>query len=57
MYVRCIKAFGTSVPGDLALIPDGARMDPAYWEVVTPVPPPDPPKPAAPAAAFPAKEM
>ena len=54
MQVRCVKAFGTSVPGDVAEVPDGAAADPQHWEPVTAPPPPaDPPKAAA---AFPAKE-
>ena len=53
MQVRCVRAFGASVPGDLAEIPDGAVVDPEHWEPVTAAPAADPPKPAA---AFPAKE-
>lgn len=56
MQVRCVRAFGASVPGDLAEVPDGASVDPEHWEPVTaPTPPADPPQPPAPAVpAFPA---
>lgn len=62
MQVVCVKAFGMAKPGDLAEVPDGARMDPAYWAAVpgpgpdeaetpeTPETPPEPPSPVAPAA-------
>ena len=49
MQVRCVKAFGRHVPGDLAEVPDGASVDPAHWEPVTP-PPPAPAVPALPGA-------
>jgi hypothetical protein len=35
VQVRCIKPFGTSVPGDLAEVPDGAAFSPEYWEPAT----------------------
>ena len=58
MQVRCVRAFGTSVPGDLAEVPDGAAVDPEHWEPATPPPPPaDPPPPDVPppaALSFPA---
>ena len=56
MQVKCIKAFGLSVPGDVAEVPDGAAVDPEHWEPVT-APAADPPEPAPAAPAFPAKEM
>lgn len=52
MQVRCVRAFGTAVPGDVAEVPDGAAVDPFHWEPVTP--PPDPAPAAAAAASFPA---
>lgn len=49
MQVRCIKAFGTSVPGDVADVPDGAAVDPEHWEIIAPAPAaPASPVPAAP---------
>ena len=51
MQVRCIRAFGLAKPGDLAEVPDGARMDPAYWEVIPDEPPPAPAPAPAPSAA------
>lgn len=48
MQVRCIKAFGTSVPGDVVEVPDGAATDPEHWAPVTG--PAVPAVPAAPAA-------
>lgn len=47
MQVRCVKAFGTAVPGDVVQVPDGAVVDPVHWEPVT-APPPAAPVPAAP---------
>ncbi len=47
MEVRCVKAFGLHVPGDLAEVPDGSAVDPDHWEAVAP-PPPAPAVPAAP---------
>jgi hypothetical protein len=35
MQVMCIKAFGVSVPGDVAEVPDGAAVDPEHWQPVT----------------------
>lgn len=49
MQVRCIKPFGTSVPGDVAEVPDGAAVDPGHWEPVTA-------EPEAPEAPGPAPE-
>lgn len=43
MQVRCVRPFGRHDVGDLAEVPDGARVDPAHWE------PGEPPE--APAAA------
>lgn len=35
MQVRCIKPFGHAKPGDGPVeIPDGAAVDPEYWEAV-----------------------
>jgi hypothetical protein len=63
MQVRCKKAFGAFVPGDVVDgVPDGAAVDPEHFEAVTAPAPPapvDPPKPAAPvppAAALTPKE-
>lgn len=42
MQVKCVKAFGTSVPGDLAEVPDGASVDPEHWEAVPPAARPAP---------------
>ena len=60
MQVRCVKAFGTSVPGDLAEVPDGASVDPDHWEPAAAPPPPPPPadppqpeEPPAPPVSFP----
>lgn len=50
MQVRCVRAFGALVPGDVAEVPDGAAVDPVHFE---PVPPPPPPAAPAPPAAFP----
>lgn len=50
MQVRCVKAFGTSVPGDVAEVPDGASVDPVHWEAVASQPA------AAAAPAAPVKE-
>jgi hypothetical protein len=51
VQLRCIRAFGTARPGDVADAADGA-FDPEHWELVA-APPPVPPaaKPAVPAAA------
>lgn len=38
MQVRCIKAFGSAVPGDVADVPDGGSTDPEHWEIVTAAP-------------------
>lgn len=56
--VRCVRAFGHHVPGDLAEVPDGAAVDPGHYVPVTPPPAPKPPAPAAvtPAAAVTPKE-
>ena len=43
MQVRCVKAFGTSVPGDVAEVPDGAAVDPEHWEIAQDMPPSPPP--------------
>lgn len=42
MQVECVRAFGTSVPGDLAEVPDGAAVDPAHWRPVQPATPAPP---------------
>lgn len=58
MQVRCVRAFGTSVPGDLAEVPDGAAVDPEHWEPAAAAAPPPAPQAAGP--SFPvtsAKEM
>lgn len=61
MQVRCVKPFGSLVPGDVAEVPDGSAVDPEHFEPVTAAPPPpDPPVPAAAvpsAAAVTPKEM
>jgi hypothetical protein len=62
MQVRCTRAFGRLVPGDVAEVPDGADVDPAHFEAVPdPGAPPPPAEPAAAAAPAPApapvKEM
>jgi hypothetical protein len=56
MQVRCKKAFGAFVPGDVVDdVPDGAAFDPEHFEAITPppvvTPPAAPPRPAVPAAA------
>lgn len=67
MQVVCVKAFGSSVPGDVVDVPDGAAVDPEHWTVMpeaAPSPEPDPapeespqsppePSPVAAPAAFP----
>lgn len=56
MQVRCIKPFGTAmpahvddegnaVPATVAEVPDGAEVDPAYWEPATAATPPPGPRP------------
>lgn len=47
MQVRCVRAFGLHMPGDLAEVPDGAVVDPVHYEPVTAASAP----PALPAAA------
>ena len=48
MQVKCIKAHGYSVPGDLVDVPDGASVSELYWRVMPdptpgePAPTPDP---------------
>lgn len=34
--VRCVRAFGRAVPGDVAEVPEGAAVDPVHWEDVPP---------------------
>lgn len=46
MQVRCVKAFGYSVPGDVVEVPGGAAVDPEHWQIIEPAPP----APAAPVA-------
>jgi hypothetical protein len=56
VLVKCVKAFGMAVPGDLAEVPDGASVDPDHWvpaDAGTETPP-EPSEPAAPAAFPPA---
>jgi hypothetical protein len=53
MQVRCVRAFGGQVPGDVSEVPDGAAVDPAHFEPVTQPAPARPPVPS-PAAAAPA---
>ena len=50
MQVRCKKAFGNAVPGDVREVPDGAATDPEYWEPAA-APPPAPAAPGVPPAA------
>lgn len=40
MQVECVKAFGTSVPGDVVEVPDGSVVDPEHWKVIPAVGPP-----------------
>jgi len=35
MQVRCVRAHGEFVPGDLSEVPDGAEVSDLYWEPVT----------------------
>ena len=42
MQVRCIKAFGHNVPGDVVDVPGGAQVSDLYWQVM---PDPTPPAP------------
>jgi hypothetical protein len=62
MQVRCVKAFGGAVPGEIVSgLPDGSIVDPDHWEIVPyePSPAPDPVIPASvpSAAAVTPKEM
>jgi hypothetical protein len=58
VLVKCIKAFGLLVPGDLAEVPDGASVDPDHWVVPAAAEtPPEPSEPAAPAAFPPAAAL
>lgn len=59
MQLKCVKAFGMNVPGDVVDAADG-EFDPVHWELAavgeTPQAPPEPDQdaPASPApAAFP----
>lgn len=36
MQVRCVRAHGFFVPGDLSEVPDGAAVSDLYWEPVKP---------------------
>jgi len=45
MQVRCIKAHGLDVPGDVVEVPDGSAVDPEHYAVLD-VPPPAPEAPA-----------
>lgn len=54
MQLKCVKAFGTSKPGDPPVtVPDGAAFDAEYWEAVAPAAPVKPAAAPAPAAAAP----
>lgn len=49
MQVTCIRPFGNAKAGDVVEVPDGAEVDPAYWQLPEAAsPPPGPPEPGAP---------
>lgn len=50
MFVQCIKAFGSSVPGDVIEIPDGSSYS-ELWFAPTGTPGPEPITPPVPPMA------